>query len=119
MATDKSNQNKGTAATPAPVEKPNWSTLLAEPEEVEAGVGVTMADIPQDVKDAVEQSKRRDVGLVFRLPSQAVAEEFVTLARQYAALREPKLTIRTTKKDDPTVVQFKAKDFEKRERKQK
>lgn len=108
MADSKGAQKEGT----------KWGDYTAAAEVIEQGVSVTLADIPQEIKDAVEDSKKKDRGLRFRFPSEELAEEFLTLSRQYGALRDPKLTIRQTKVEgDSKVVQFKAKDFEQRNRK--
>lgn len=100
----------------------NWDALLAEPEEIEAGNTVSLSDIPEAIKQVVERSYKSSNFLRFTLPSAKLAEEYLTLARTYAELREPRLTIRTGKVPSNApdgTIQFRAKDFEARARKEK
>lgn len=108
------DEPKSTAKVPT-----NWGQFVAEAEEVEAGATVSISDIPEDIKQAVERSYGSGNYLRFRLPSAKVADEFLNLARTYCSLREPKLTIRTTKLEDVPdgTIQWRAKDFEARVRK--
>ena len=94
-----------------------WSEFTTAAEEVTPGGGITLADIPESVQAAVNRSYESGKALRFRFPSEDVAAKFLTLCRQYATIREPRLTLRTTALDDKTSVQFRAKDYEARPRK--
>lgn len=118
MATSKTAQPKTETKTETK-EPVSWGQFLDAAEEVEVGVGLTLSDIPEDIRKAVERSYETGKALRFRFPTTEVAQEFLGLCRSYAGLREPKLTIRTTKLEEASQVQFKAKDFEVRTRKSK
>lgn len=93
----------------------SWAEFTEVAEEVTEGSAVTLSDIPEDIKKAVERSFSAEKGLRFKFPSKKIADDFLNLARKYGELRaEGRLTIRTTKLDDPASVQFRAKKFEAR-----
>lgn len=93
----------------------SWADFTEAAEEVTEGSAITLSDIPDDIKKAVDRSYASEKGLRFKFPTKKIADDFLNLARKYGELRpEGRLTIRTTKLDDTASVQFRAKKFEAR-----
>lgn len=76
----------------------DWGMFTTPVEEVETATGaprVTIEDIPTDIRKAVELSLERDKAQKFDFGTMPRAQEFLRLARKYAVLRDPRVTVRT------------------------
>jgi hypothetical protein len=105
---------KSTTAT----EASEWSAYVDAAEEVVTTTGLTLEDIPEDIKRAVDKSFAGNVKLRFRFPDADKAKRFFNLCKEYARLAEPRMTLRSNLNEAiPEQVEFRAKPFEARVRK--
>lgn len=102
-----------------PVDVSEWAAYVDAAEEVATvAPGMSLDDIPADIKRAVDKSFAGNVKLRFRFPDADKAKRFFNLCKEYAKLAEPRMTLRSNLNEAiPEQVEFRAKPFEQRTRK--